>query len=125
MEANITQLTFQWSSVAPSYCESARYLINASNCGHCPNVTNDTTAICIDFALDMYSQVCLLSVWTVVCDNVTGNESSSVQVNLRGTHISRLSCICNNKCDIIIFIKCLTPLRSMLSQRTLTVAKLY
>ena len=92
MVANAHQLEFQWSSVTPS-CEAVHYLINASNCGHCPDVTNDTTAICTDFALDKYSQVCLLSVQTVVCDNIFGNESSSVEVNLRGTHImSHLSC---------------------------------
>ena len=34
------------------------------------------------FSLD--SQICLLAVQTVVGDNITGNESSRVQVILRG-----------------------------------------
>jgi hypothetical protein len=81
MEANANQLLFRWESVAPS-CEAVRYLINASNCGHFPN----TTVTCTGFSLDMYNQleVCVLSVLTVVCDNITGNESRSVQVTLRG-----------------------------------------
>ena len=89
METSANRLVFQWSPVTPS-CETVHYLINASNCGQCLNKTNDTTVICTDFAVDNYSQVCLLSVQTVVCDNVTGNESSSVQVNLRG--MFQLSC---------------------------------
>ena len=81
MEANSSQLIFQWSSVGP-LCEAIHYHINASNCGHCPGVTNDTTVTCSGFSLD--NQVCLLAVQTVVCDNITGNESSRVQVILRG-----------------------------------------
>ena len=86
MEANFNQLLFQWSSVTPC-CKSLRYLINASNCGHCPNVTNDTTVTCTGFSLG--SLMCLFSVQTRVCDNITGNESRSVKVNLRG--MSQLS----------------------------------
>jgi hypothetical protein len=84
MEANVSRLVFQWESVAPS-CDSVHYyLINASNCGHCPNITNSTNVTCTGFALDIHDQVCLLSIQTVVCGNITGNESSSIQVNLRG-----------------------------------------
>ena len=81
MEANSSQLIFQWSSVAPP-CEAIHYHINASNCGHCPGVMNDTTVTCFGFSLD--NQVCLLPVQTVVCDNIADNESSRVQVILRG-----------------------------------------
>ena len=80
MEANFSQLIFQWRSVAPS-CEAVRYYINASSCGHCPNFTNDTTIICTGFSLN---QVCLLAVQTVVCDNITGDESRRVEVILNG-----------------------------------------
>ena len=123
MEASANRLVFQWNSVTTP-CEAVCYAINASNCGYCPDVTNDTTVVCTDFALDEYNQVCLLTVWTVVCDDVTGNESSSVQVNLRGTRISHLSCICNNKCDILK-VPDSPAVWSMLSQHTPTVAKLY
>ena len=81
--ASLSQLVFQWEPVEPS-CEAVHYLINASNCGHCPNVTNDTTVTCTGFSLDMYDQVCLFSVQTVVCHNIIGNESGNVQVTLRG-----------------------------------------
>ena len=84
MAANSDELIFQWNTVTPS-CEAIHYQINASNCGHCPNVTNDTTITCVDFSLD--NQVCLLAVRTVVCDNITGNESRSIQVTLRGTYV--------------------------------------
>jgi hypothetical protein len=94
MEANASQLVFQWESVAPS-CEAVNYLINASNCGHCPNVTNDTTVTCTGFTLDTYDQVCLLSVQTAVCGNITGNESRSIHVTLRGmSHINFNIIIC-------------------------------
>ena len=90
MEANASQLVFRWEPVEPS-CEAIHYLINAFNCGHCPNVTNNTTVTCTDFSLDMYDQVCLLSVRTVVCHNIIGNESRSNQVTLRGVYyLSRI-----------------------------------
>ena len=81
MEANSSQLIFQWSSVVPS-CKAIHYYINASNCGHCPNVTNDTTVTCTSFSLE--NQICLLAIQTVVCDNITGSESRRVEVILRG-----------------------------------------
>ena len=81
MEASANRLAFQWSPVI-TLCEAVHYLVNASNCGHCSNVTNNPTVTCIGFSLD--SQVCLLSVLTVVCDNTTGNESRYVEVTLRG-----------------------------------------
>ena len=101
MEANASQLVFQWESVEPS-CEAIHYFINASNCGHCPNVTNNTTVTCTGFfLLDMYDQVCLLSVQTVVCGSITGNESRNVQVTLRGmSHLFCIHTMVNNyKCD--------------------------
>ena len=81
MEANSSQLIFQWSSVGPP-CEAIHYHINASKCGHCPTVTNDITVTCTGFSLD--NQVYLLAIQIVVCDNITGNESSGVEVTLKG-----------------------------------------
>lgn len=81
MKASPNQLIFQWSSAALT-CETIDYLINASGCGHCPNVTNDTIVTCTGFSFD--KPVCLLSVQTVVCDNTTGNESKNVEVTLSG-----------------------------------------
>ena len=101
MATNSSQLTFQWSSVTTT-CEAIHYHINASGCGHCPDVTNDTTISCRDFSLD--NQVCLLAVKTVVCDNITGNESRGIQVTLRGmshpclAHYDQLL-----QCDVLLF----------------------
>ena len=89
-EANASQLVFRWEPVEP-LCEAVHYLINASNCGHCPNVINDSTVTCTGFSLDMYDQVCLFSVRTVVCGNIIRNESRSIQVTLRG--MSYLACV--------------------------------
>ena len=119
MEANFTQLIFLWSSSAP-YCTAVDYHINSSNCGHCPNVTNDTTVTCSGFSLD--SQVCSLAIRTVVCDNITGNESRSIQITLRGrSH----PCHYDQLLWCIIFQKHLTPLILRLSQHIPTTAKLY
>ena len=81
MVASADRVVFKWNSVTTS-CEAVSYLINASNCGHCPNVTNDTTVTCTGFSLD--SQMCLLSVQTAVCGDNTGNESRYVEVALKG-----------------------------------------
>ena len=71
MVASADRLVFKWSSVTTS-CEAVSYLINASNCGHCPNVTNDTTVTCTGFSLD-----------SQMCGDSTGNESRYVEVALR------------------------------------------
>ena len=88
MDANSSQFTFQWSkSLVSSDCPAARYLIAASNCGHCLNVTNLTTATCTYTQLSVDSvegQQCIFAVRSIVCDDVIGNESRSVSVTLRG-----------------------------------------
>ena len=81
MGANFSQLTFQWSSVS-SCCPAIRYLIVASNCGHCPNVTNLTTATCTGLSVE--GQQCNFAVRSIVCDDVIGNESKNVSAILRG-----------------------------------------
>ena len=79
---NSSQLTFQWSPVS-STCHAIHYLISASNCGHCPNITSHAMATCAGMFRGI--QVCSFTVQTVVCDNITGNESGEVMAMLRGT----------------------------------------
>ena len=78
------QLVFSWSSVAPD-CPAIHYNILASNCGSCPTTTNHTTVTCTNVPTN--GSVCTFAIQTVVCQNITGNSSDSVQGTLKGTHM--------------------------------------
>ena len=65
-----------------SKCHAIRYLILSSNCGHCPNITNDTLATCPGIFED--GQTCKFAVQTIVCDDYVGLKSEEVVVKLRG-----------------------------------------
>ena len=84
MEINSTHMTFNWSPVF-STCNTIHYLIISSNCGHCANVTNNTTVTCHNNIIRPLTNdpMCTFAVRSVVCNNIVGNESRRVQVALR------------------------------------------
>jgi hypothetical protein len=89
---NPKEITFSWSPVATD-CPSIQYNILASNCGSCPNTTNHTTATCTDLPSD--GSVCTLAVETVVCGNITGNQSKPLSFNISDTlHVT----VINSRC---------------------------
>ena len=73
------QLTFVWSPVV-SDCPATHYNILASNCGSCPTTTNHTNVTCTDVLND--GIVCTFTIQTVVCENITGNISYQIRVNI-------------------------------------------
>ena len=75
-DVHLRQLIFSWSPVAPD-CPAIHYNILASNCGSCPTTTNHTTVACTNVPTD--GSVCDFSVQSVVCENITGNFSKSIQ----------------------------------------------
>ena len=79
---------FAWSPVA-SDCPAVQYNILASNCGSCPTTTSHTTVTCTN--VPTYGSACLLSLATVVCGNITGNQSDIIKVILNGTSLLLLS----------------------------------
>ena len=84
VSATKNALTLQWTSVSPT-CAAIQYSIEQSNCGDCPNVTDQTTIACTseDGYAEFDGQQCRLTVRTTVCD-VTGNQSEEVIVMLKG-----------------------------------------
>ena len=68
-------------------CEAVHYVINSTNCGICPNITNSTYALCSDLDLTSNERVCSLGVKTVVCDDLVGENSQNIQVITKGTCI--------------------------------------
>ena len=83
MDADSTQLTFQWSSVS-SDCPAIQYHIMSDSCGDCgPNLTNQTQAMCYRPSTDNQTN-CTFALETVVCNNITGQGSTSISVTLRG-----------------------------------------
>ena len=71
------ELVFKWSPVA-TVCRALHYNILSSNCGSCPTTTTNTTVTCTDVPTD--GSVCTFAVQTVVCGNITGNVSDSVNI---------------------------------------------
>ena len=70
------QLLFNWSPVVQN-CPSLHYNILSSNCGNCLTTTTNTTVICTDVPTDR-GGVCLFAIQTVVCGDIVGNRSTSV-----------------------------------------------
>ena len=70
-----------------SDCSSLHYNILSSNCGSCPTTTTNTTVTCTDVPTD--GGVCTFSVKTVVCGNIFGNLSDTLQVKLKDSATSR------------------------------------
>ena len=70
------KLTFSWSTV----CPAIRYNILASNCGSCPTTTNYTNVTCTDIPTN--NSVCIFTIQTVVCGNISGQMSYPVMVSV-------------------------------------------
>ena len=85
---NSSHLTFTWNSVSPN-CQAVHYKINATNCGQCPSSTScsvtcpiytDTNSVSCGISninmLATLPETCAVIFQPVVCDNVSGNQSS-------------------------------------------------
>ena len=72
---NNGQLTFNWSSPT---CPAVYYNINSTNCGECPHNTTSDSITCQSVLNSKSSNKCLLSVQSVVCDNLHGAFSQPV-----------------------------------------------
>ena len=68
-------------------CEAVHYVINSTNCGICPNITYSTYAMCSDLDLTSSEKVCSLGVKTVVCDDLVGENSQTIQVMTKGNYM--------------------------------------
>ena len=73
------KLTFSWSPVAPA-CHAIHYNILASNCGSCPTTTNHTNVTCTEVPTN--DSTCTFAVQTVICGNIAGNVSDSINITL-------------------------------------------
>ena len=77
------QITIAWDPLMRT-CEVLYYKVTATNCGTCqPNVTASTNITCLVYDLSVPRE-CNMNVQTVVCDDIVGNRSNEVRVNLRG-----------------------------------------
>ena len=82
-------LTFSWNPVNSScHALSCMYSINSVNCGVCPTITIDTSAICVSVSVD--GSVCLFQVQTTVCNNNHGPLSTGVPIVLLGELMASL-----------------------------------
>ena len=90
----LKEITFRWSQIALD-CRAIHYNILASNCGSCPTATNHTNVTCTDLPSD--GSLCTFTVETVVCENITGNQSKPLMFKTASTLIFtefNSRCIC-------------------------------
>ena len=71
------KLTFSWSTGCGA---KLHYNILASNCGSCPTTTNHTNVTCTNVPTN--NSVCIFSIQTVVCGNISGQISYPVRVSV-------------------------------------------
>ena len=76
------KLIFHWNPVFPE-CQHVTYSITSSNCGDCLN-TSSTSVTCSNFNVSTNATVCTLTVRSIVCANIVGDEATSVNVFLKG-----------------------------------------
>ena len=80
------QLVFSWNPV-PFQCPYIQYIINSTNCGLCPNITNDTSVLCVHYSVDAHkNRTCIFVVQTELCDAILGDRNNSIAVNLVGEY---------------------------------------
>ena len=82
--ANISsqEFIFHWNPVFPE-CQHVTYSITSSNCGDCLN-TSSTSVTCSNFNVSTNATICTLTVRSIVCANIVGDEATSVSVLLKG-----------------------------------------
>ena len=88
-DVGATHLRFTWNQSTDFHtwsmasCSNTAYnIIIASNCGTCPTTTRNQTAECIDFVAN--GTVCTFAIQEVVCGNMSGPVSNTVNVTLQG-----------------------------------------
>ena len=77
---NESSLILSWDPVEPS-CPAIHYTINASNCGSCPVITNETYMTCTNPPL---GTSCDIDIRTVVCDDIVGMNTESIHIIIKG-----------------------------------------
>ena len=93
------RITFNWTSV-DAQCDSLAYNIISSNCGSCPPITTNTNVTCTGIVAS--GQVCTFTVQAVVCGNLTGNQSGTTSVIMKGVHNMtqwRMHCVASSLCN--------------------------
>ena len=80
------KLIFKWNE--SSQCSSLHYDINTTNCGNCPNHTNNSVTCGEVFTNSTRKDLCIFAVKTLACE-------SSLNVTLKGTCIGSAYLIIN------------------------------
>ena len=100
------EIVFGWSTVPHDVCPSFQYNTTSENCGTCsPSLTTSNMSICANFSNELHSNIrrnCSIFVRSIICSNITGDLTSSLEVNLRGMHNTVY--IVGNFCMVQIFM---------------------
>lgn len=79
---NPQAITMHWDPVVPE-CQHVTYSITSSNCGNCLSTTSTTSVTCFGFNVSTNATICTLDVKTIVCADITGEETS-IHLTLKG-----------------------------------------
>ena len=80
-DLNPPELTFEWNPVSLN-CLALQYII-AFNCGICPSITMNTTAVCTEIQLGVSN--CTFTIQTSVCDSLVG-DATHIPLVLKSKH---------------------------------------
>lgn len=80
------EMVFSWNQT--QNCPSIYYNLTSTNCGNCPDTTNENSVVCFNFTTSDSVTICIFMVQVVICSNsdapIVGNPSNSITVNLTG-----------------------------------------
>ena len=68
-------------------CQAVHYIINSTNCGSCPTITNSTFFTCENLELTSNTKACSLNIKTVYCDDLVGETGQNIQITTKGNLI--------------------------------------
>ena len=92
-EVSRGQLKFEWFSDNNLCPTHYAYAIISSNCGDCPSITANKSAVC-DVLNNHKDQTCVFAVQILVCGNLFGNASAqSITAKIKGRASTRYNTV--------------------------------
>ena len=82
-DLNPPELTFEWNPVSHN-CLALHYIISF-NCGVCPSITMNTTAVCTEILNQLGVSNCTFTIQTSVCDSLIG-DATHIPLILKSKH---------------------------------------
>ena len=82
---------FTWEPVNPASVCSSLYYEPLTNCSNC--ITASGSANCSISMITSIAKICSFAIRPVVCGNIVGNKSETVNIILKGLNIGLSACM--------------------------------